>query len=99
LLSPPDDGIVECIAFVYILRCHDASLYVGSTDDLVARLERHNRGDGCSFTASRIPVTLVYAEEHQTDDRAQKRERQIKRWTRAKKEALIAGYLLLLKRL
>ena len=94
-----DDGIVESIAYVYILRCRDSSLYIGSTDDLVARLERHNRGEGCTFTASRTPVTLVYVEEHQDGDRAGKRERQIKRWTRAKKEALVAGDLRLLKQL
>src|SRR5215471_16678075 len=46
---------------------------------------------GSMFTSSRTPVTMVYAEEHPNWDRAQQRERQIKRWTRAKKEALIAA--------
>jgi predicted GIY-YIG superfamily endonuclease len=44
-------------------------------------------------------VTLVHAERHADRPRALSRERQLKRWTRAKKEALIAGNLALLKRL
>jgi putative endonuclease len=79
------------VPYVYILRCSDSTLYVGSTEDLARRLERHNRGEGCAFTSSRIPVTMVYVEEHPNWDRTRRRERQIKRWTRAKKEALIAG--------
>ena len=85
--------------YVYILRCRDESLYVGETDDLAKRLARHNAGRGCLFTASRLPVALVYAEERALRDGALERERQLKRWTRAKKEALIAGNLRLLKRL
>ena len=72
----------------------------GTNGIVTTRIAAARTGIACfMFTASRTPVTLVYAEEHQTGDRAQKRERQIKRWTRAKKEALIAGDLLLLKRL
>jgi predicted GIY-YIG superfamily endonuclease len=85
--------------YVYILRCADDSLYIGETDELGARLARHNDGRGCIFTASRLPVTLVYAEQYATRDGALRRERQLKRWTRAKKEALIAGDRALLKRL
>lgn len=87
------------VPFVYILRCRDDALYVGMTDDIDARLERHNRGEGCAFTARRVPVTLAYVEEIETLREADKRERQIKRWTRAKKEALIAANWRLLKQL
>ena len=85
--------------YVYILRCADDSLYIGETGDLADRLARHNDGRGCVFTASRRPVTLVYAEQHATRNGAVKRERQLKRWTRSKKEALVASDLRLLKRL
>lgn len=85
--------------WVYILRCADNSLYIGETDDVVFRLEKHNNGSASVFTAKRRPVTLVYSESHPDRKAALTRERQLKRWTRAKKEALIAGYLALLKRL
>ena len=53
---------------------------------------------GSSFTVGRRPVRLVYTEELESRDKALVREQQLKRWTRAKKEALIAGDLLALKR-
>ena len=91
---------VNCaVAYVYILRCSDGSLYIGSTADLDMRVARHNRGDGCAFTARRTPVTLLYSESHATRTQAMSRERRLKRWTRAKKEALIAGDLAALKKL
>ena len=87
------------IRHVYILRCADGSLYVGVTDNLDARLLKHNDGTASVFTAQRRPVVLVYSEMYEALAVAQGRERQLKRWTRAKKEALIAGDLVLLKRL
>ena len=85
--------------YVYILRCDDGSLYIGECDELMPRLDRHNEGRGCGYTASRLPVTLVYAEQFASRIDAVKRERQLKHWTREKKEALIAGDLRNLKRL
>lgn len=85
--------------FVYIVRCADGSLYIGETSDLDLRLLRHNEGRASAFTARRRPVVLVYSEQYQTRQAALPRERQLKRWTRAKKEALIAGDPALLKRL
>ena len=96
--SSTDDGIVVR-AHVYILRCADDALYIGRTSDLRDRLRRHEDGTACTFTATRRPLHLVYAETHPTPEAAAVRERQLKRWTRAKKEALIAGDLALLKRL
>jgi predicted GIY-YIG superfamily endonuclease len=84
---------------LYVLRCADEALYIGVTEDLSGRLARHNEGRGCVFTARRAPVTLVYTESLPTRTAAMARERQIKRWTRAKKEALVAGDLKTLKRL
>jgi putative endonuclease len=84
--------------FVYILRCSDDSLYIGETNDVVARLSRHNDGRASSFTASRRPVHLVFTEVHDSREAALARERQLKRWSRAKKEALILGDQATLKR-
>ena len=91
LHSSPDDAIVVVVHCVYILRCADGSLYVGSTDDVELRLRRHDEGCGAVFTAQRRPVTLAYAESHPTLLSARRREAQIKRWTTAKKEALDRG--------
>ena len=78
---------------VYILRCVDGIYYVGSTSDVPGRVAAHNAGCGPRFTACRRPVTLRYSERFDTMDQARKREVQIKKWSRAKKEALIAGDL------
>jgi predicted GIY-YIG superfamily endonuclease len=64
---------------VYILRCADGTLYVGSTSDLTERERRHNEGRGATYTASRTPVQLVYSEEHPSRLAAQRREAQLKR--------------------
>ena len=85
--------------FVYILRCADDSLYVGETRDLEFRLLRHGDGRASLYTARRRPIELVYCETHATRIAALSRERQLKRWTRAKKEALTAGDLARLKAL
>ena len=77
----------------YILRCADDSFYVGHCRDLSARAHRHNLATAAKFTASRRPVILVWHEDFQDEASAVARERQIKRWTRRKKEALIAGDL------
>lgn len=76
--------------YVYILRCADQALYIGETGDLRRRIAKHNDGSASMFTARRRPVRLVFSEQHDTRDTALKRERQLKRWTRRKKEALIA---------
>jgi predicted GIY-YIG superfamily endonuclease len=87
------------VHYVYILRCADGSLYIGETEDLGRRLTQHAAGTACQFTAARLPVVLAHSETHPTRDAALRRERQLKGWTRAKKEALIANDLTLLKRL
>jgi predicted GIY-YIG superfamily endonuclease len=76
--------------FVYILRCADNSLSVGQTNNLQRRLMRHNDGSGARHTAQRGPVHLVHSEEFASRDECVARERQLKGWTRVKKEALIA---------
>jgi putative endonuclease len=77
--------------FVYIVRCSDDSLYVGHTRDVDARVQLHNDGRGAHWTANRRPVRLVYQEPQPSRQKAVARERQLKRWTHAKKLALING--------
>ena len=77
--------------FTYILRCADGTLYTGSTTDVVARERAHNEGRGAKYTAGRGPVRVVYSEAHESRSAAQKREAQIKGWTREQKAALIGG--------
>ncbi len=78
--------------YAYILRCSDDRLYVGSTNNLNKRIKEHLSGTGSNFTKIRLPVELVLVEEFKRVDQAFYREKQIQRWTRAKKEALILGY-------
>jgi putative endonuclease len=76
--------------FTY-LRCADGTLYVGHTGNLASREQAHNDGHGAKYTAARRPVRMVYAEEHGSLASAIARERQLKRWTNKKKEALLRG--------
>ena len=85
--------------FVYILLCADDSFYIGETYDIAQRLVKHNEGSASAYTAARRPVHLVYAERHATRDDALCRERQLKGWTRAKKQALVSRDPESLKRL
>ena len=75
--------------FIYIVRCADDTLYVGHTEDLASRERTHNDGRGAVYTGARRPVHMVYAEEHASIASALVRERQLKRWSTKKKEALV----------
>ena len=77
--------------YVYILRCSDGSYYTGHTDQMEARLVAHQSGHFSGYTSERIPVELVFLEELNSRDEAFRRERQIKGWSRSKKEALMAN--------
>jgi predicted GIY-YIG superfamily endonuclease len=77
--------------FVYIVRCSDDSFYVGHTSNVDERVIAHNEGRGAVWTACRRPVILVYQESMSSAEDAVAREWQIKRWTHAKKLALING--------
>jgi predicted GIY-YIG superfamily endonuclease len=85
--------------FVYILKCADGSFYIGHSSDVEERVKVHKDGRGALWTACRRPVELVYQESHSTEELAIHRERQLKRWTHAKKVALISGNLSELKSL
>ncbi len=79
------------MAYTYILKCSDNSYYTGSTRNLEQRLWQHQTGQGANHTKVRLPVQLVYSECYDRIDEAFAREKQIQRWSRKKKEALITG--------
>ncbi len=77
--------------FVYILKCADGSYYTGHTDDLERRLAEHQAGEIEGYTHERRPVDLMWSESVPERIDALEAEKRIKGWSRAKKEALIAG--------
>ncbi len=74
---------------VYILKCKDGSYYVGHTDNIEKRMAEHNHGGYSQYTSTRLPVELVFLQHCATRDEAFVAERQVKGWSRKKKEALI----------
>jgi len=83
--------------WLYILRLKSGQLYIGSTTDLDQQYKDHCLGKACRATSLDPPISLVYSEELETFSDARKREAQVKRWSRAKKEALVSGDLTKLK--
>jgi putative endonuclease len=77
--------------YVYCLRFKDNSIYTGITNDLKQRVERHNQGKGCKYTAYKRPVKLIYQEKHPDKSSALKRESYLKGLTKTKKEELVAA--------
>ncbi|MBR0824177.1 GIY-YIG nuclease family protein [Bradyrhizobium manausense] len=77
--------------YVYMLRCADGSFYIGSAtgDDVSKRVDEHNAGAYQGYTHSRRPVVLVWSEHFDRITDGIAAERQLKGWSRAKKEALI----------
>jgi len=78
--------------WIYILRCRDGSYYTGHTDDLERRLAQHESGEipDC-YTFSRRPAQFVFSQSFTTREEALAAERQIKGWSRKKKEAMMRG--------
>ena len=91
-VSKDEGGPVNDGAHVYLLRCADGSYYCGTArQGLERRVAEHNAGSFGGYTATRRPVTLVFSEWFERIIDAIAAERQIKGWSRAKKEALIRG--------
>jgi predicted GIY-YIG superfamily endonuclease len=78
--------------WVYVLQCADGSYYTGHTDDLEKRLAQHHSGyfPGC-YTLRRRPLVLMFFQAFAGREEALGAEKQIKGWSRAKKQALIGG--------
>lgn len=87
--------------FVYLLQCSDNTLYCGVSNNLAKRVKEHNtsKTKASRYTRARRPVKLVYSEKYSTRSEAMQREAQLKRYTRPKKEALIRGDKVLLKKI
>ena len=77
--------------WAYILRCADGSYYTGHTDDLERRIGQHQTGAIPGYTHSRRPVELMWSQEFPSRLEALAAERQVKDWSRKKKEALFRG--------
>jgi len=76
--------------FVYLVECADNTYYCGYTDDLDARVAKHNFSKtGAKYTKARRPVKLVYSEKFQSKEDAMKREHAIKKFSRREKEKLV----------
>ena len=83
--------------FAYILRCADGTYYTGHTDDLERRIAQHQSGELRGYTRDRRPVELAWSQDFPDRAEALEAELRIKNWSRAKKEALIAGHWVRLK--
>ena len=91
---------MEDIFWVYMVQCTDASYYIGITNDVARRLWEHNEGiDRHCYTFTRRPVRLVYSTDFDKPNQAIAWEKQIKGWSRKKKQALVNGDFQLVKRL
>ena len=86
-------------AYMYILKCSDESYYTGSTRNLSKRISEHHSGSAANYTRRRLPVVLVYFEYFERIEDAFNREKQVQKWSTAKKEALIKRDVNLLKQL
>ena len=75
--------------YVYILKCNDDSYYVGHTDNIEKRISDHSVNQYDCYTSKRLPIEAVFVQSFATRDEAFNAERQIKKWNRQKKEALI----------
>lgn len=78
--------------YVYIVECSDKTLYTGYTNNLEKRIKAHNEKKGAKYTKGRTPVFLMYFEKFDNKVDAMKREAQIKKLRKAKKQLLFNKY-------
>ncbi|MFV0380175.1 MAG: GIY-YIG nuclease family protein [Anaerorhabdus sp.] len=78
--------------YVYIILCGDKTYYTGYTDDIEKRLKKHKSNQGAKYTKGRGPLELVYTEQMDTKSSALKREYEIKKLTKSRKEELVNDY-------
>ena len=74
--------------YVYILKCSDDSYYTGVTNNLEKRVGEHQSGIIKGYTSKRLPVELAFSERFTDINQAIRFEKQVKGWSRKKKEAL-----------
>jgi putative endonuclease len=75
--------------YIYIILCSDGSFYTGSTNNIEKRFRDHLLGKGARYTRSHKPVKIIYREKFSTKSGALKREAEIKKLSRVKKEVLV----------
>lgn len=75
----------------YVARCKDGTLYIGSSTNPEERIKRHNKGEGAAWIKQHGKARLAYVERFKTLLEARRRENQVKKWSRKKKEHLIRG--------
>lgn len=75
--------------YFYLARCSDGSLYAGTCIDPKMREELHNAGKGAKYTRSRRPVKFVHLKKYRTLSAARKREAEVKKWPKKRKEELL----------
>lgn len=78
--------------YVYILSCHDGTLYTGYTPNLIRRLNLHNQGRGAKYTKYRTPIYLTYHEVFLSKSEALRREYEIKQLSRKQKLELMKNH-------
>lgn len=80
--------------YFYILRCKDNSLYSGQTNDLKKRIREHESNDtkSAKYTRTRRPVKLVYFESYSSRVESMRREREVKSWTKKRKEKMVKDF-------
>lgn len=79
--------------YMYILLCSNNTYYTGSTKYLLTRFAQHVNGEGSNYTRKHPPKAIVYYEKYYGVDTAFNREKQVQKWSQAKKLALIEGRL------
>jgi len=82
-------NMIDKTYYVYILECKDHTYYTGSTNCVEERVKKHQDGKAAKYTRGRTPVKLVYVEEGKDKSWGLKREKEIKKLTRSKKQQLI----------
>lgn len=75
---------------VYILLCEGNTYYIGISNNVQKRFLDHTQGRGGAYTRSHKPIEIIYTERHKDKSSALKREFQLKKWPKIKKEALVA---------
>ncbi|MBF7093981.1 GIY-YIG nuclease family protein [Streptococcus sp. HF-1907] len=84
--------MADAVAYMYVVRCADDTLYTGYTTDLERRIKTHNAGKGAKYTRVRRPVKLIYSESFASKNQAMSAEATFKRKTRKQKLDYIATH-------
>ena len=84
--------MADAVAYMYVVRCADDTLYTGYTTDLERRIKTHNAGKGAKYTRVRRPVKLIYSESFASKNQAMSAEATFTRKTRKQKLVYIATH-------